>query len=268
VHGGAGAAPTTRQVRWFAAAALGLAEVARRLVRAGLRRPRSVRRKADRTLVTDLDIAIESRLRALIGRRFPDHGIVGEEAPPVRPESAYQWYIDPIDGTTSLVRGLPLFGTILGLHYRGRPLVGVIDLPVLGHRYHAALGLGAWRDHRRLRLRDVSRAGVADEIIAASNRPLFARFGAARAFDRLLREHPRVRGYGDCVAHAWAAEGSVGGLVDFGVHRWDIAATRILVEEAGGRFVIIGERGRGAGATFGILAGRPGVVRWLERRFG
>src|SRR5439155_2295528 len=71
------------------------------------------------------------------GRWFPDHGVIGEEYPPTRRESAFQWILDPIDGTEEFVHGVPTFGTMLALHHRGVPLVGVIDDPALDIRVHA-----------------------------------------------------------------------------------------------------------------------------------
>jgi histidinol phosphatase-like enzyme (inositol monophosphatase family) len=244
-----------------------LADQARRIVLARLRRGPRVRRKADDSPVTDIDLAVERRLRAMIRRRFPDHGILGEEFPEHLPEAPYQWMLDPIDGTLSLTHGLPFFGTIIGLHHRGRPVAGVIDFPMLGDRYHAARGLGAWRNHRRLRLRDVSASQVGDEIISAADRSRFAAFRSAGAFDRLLQRHRHVRGYYDCIAHAYAAEGLIGAVVDYGVKRWDISVTPLLIEEAGGRFLIMRQRGHGPDAEFAIIAGKPTVVRWLKGIF-
>ena len=256
---------STRSLHAFANT---LADEARRIVRSRLRRRPSVRRKADLSPVTDIDLAVERRLRALIQRRFPGHGIVGEEFPRHQSDAPYQWILDPIDGTLSLTHGLPYFGTIIGLHHRGSPVSGVIDFPMLGDRYHAARGLGAWRNRRRLGLRDVPATKLGDEIISAADRSRFADFGAAGAFDRLLRRHRHVRGYYYCIGHAYAAEGLIGAVVDYGVKLWDIAATRLLVEEAGGRFVIVRERRDGATTEYGIIAGKPTVVRWLERHFG
>lgn len=244
-----------------------LADEARAIVRARLRRAPSVRRKADRSPVTDIDLAVERRLRALIGRRFPGHGIIGEEFPEHRTESPWQWYLDPIDGTLSLTHGLPFFGTIIGIHHEGTPVAGVIDFPLLGDRYHAGRGIGAWRNGRRLRIRDVAAGRLRDEIVSAADRTQFAKFRLAGAFDRLFRTHRHVRGYYDCIGHAYAAEGVIGAVVDFGVKAWDIAATRLLVEEAGGRYALVGRRGQGTATEFGIIAGKPTVVRWLERMF-
>jgi histidinol phosphatase-like enzyme (inositol monophosphatase family) len=244
-----------------------LADEARAIVRSRLRRRPAVRRKADRSPVTDIDLAVERRLRALIERRFPGHGIIGEEFPAHRTDSPWQWYVDPIDGTLSLTHGLPFFGTIIGLHHEGTPVAAAIDFPVLGDRYHAARGRGAWRNGRRLRIRDVTPAERRDEIVSAADRTQFAKFRLAGAFDRLFRTHRHVRGYYDCIGHAYAAEGVIGAVVDFGVKGWDIAATRLLVEEAGGRYALVARRGEGPATEYGIIAGKPTVVRWLEGIF-
>jgi myo-inositol-1(or 4)-monophosphatase len=245
-----------------------LADRSRAIVRTRLRRGTTVRQKADHTPVTDIDLAVERRLRDMIRRRFPDHGILGEEFPEHRLDAPYQWILDPIDGTRSLTQGLPFFGTIIGVHYRGRPVAGAIDFPMLGDRYHAALGRGAWRNRRRLRLKDVPARQVGEQIISAAGRSYFAAFGSAAAFDQLQRRHPHVRGYTDCLGHALAAAGAIGAVVDFGVKRWDIAATPLLIEEAGGRFVIVKQLGSGPSAEFGIIAGKPMVVRWVKKLFG
>jgi myo-inositol-1(or 4)-monophosphatase len=255
---------STRDLHRFANT---LADEARAIVRARLRRAPAVRRKADQSPVTDIDLAVERRLRTLIERRFPDHGIIGEEFAEHRPGSPWQWYVDPIDGTLSLTHGLPFFGTIIGVHHEGQPVAGVMDFPMLGDRYHAGRGLGAWRNDRRLRVRDVARRQIRDEIVSAADRTQFAKFRVAGAFDRLFRTHRHVRGYYDCIGHAYAAEGVIGAVVDFGVKAWDIAATPLLVEEAGGRYALVARRGRGTTTEYGIIAGKPTVVRWLERLF-
>jgi histidinol-phosphatase len=253
--------------RRFYRAALRFARLARRVggrrIRAGFR----TRLKADASFVTDVDVAIERALRAAIGRAFPGHGVLGEELPATRPEAEYQWILDPIDGTTSLANGIPFYGTIIALHQRGRPLVGVIDLPALDRCYSAAVGLGAWRDGRRLQLRDAALGNLSREVVSVGDRARFVQCRAGGGFDRLMREHSQVRGYIDCIAHAFAAEGLLGAAVDYGVKLWDIAATQVLVEEAGGRYVCV-YRSRGTGnRLYGIICGKPAVVGWLRRRY-
>ena len=260
--------PRLTERRRYFRAALRFAAAARREVRAQTARGFARRLKADASFVTDADLAVEHRLRSAIHRAFPDHGIIGEEFPPLAPDAEYQWILDPIDGTLSFLHGIPFYGTIIALHYRGRPLVGVIDHPGLGTCYAAAAGLGAWRDGRRLRMDDIPPGAIKHEVISVGDRSRFARCGRSGAFDRLMRSHPQVRGYMDCIAHTFAAEGSLGGAVDYGIRLWDIAATQVLIEEAGGRFVIAHESNRGGLPIYGIICGKPTVVRWLERIFG
>ena len=261
--------PALAERRRYWQAALRFARLARRVgarrIAAGFR----TRLKGDASFVTDVDLAVERALRAAIGRAFPRHGIFGEELPPERPDAELQWILDPIDGTTSLKNGIPFYGTIIALHQRGRPLVGVVDLPGLDRCYSAAVGLGAWRDGTRLRLRDAPTHDLPTEVISVGDRARFVQCRAGAGFDRLLREHGEVRGYIDCIAHAFAAEGLIGAAADYGVKLWDIAATQVLVEEAGGRYVCAYRSSpRGAQpALYGIVCGKPTVVRWLMRRY-
>src|SRR5438034_36470 len=116
-------------VERYHAAAVEMADEARRIVEPAIERGFEVETKPDASLVTDIDHAVERRFRELIGRWFPDHGVIGEEYPPTHPESAFQWILDPIDGTEEFVHGVPTFGTMLGPHYRRVRPVGVIDHP-------------------------------------------------------------------------------------------------------------------------------------------
>jgi fructose-1,6-bisphosphatase/inositol monophosphatase family enzyme len=103
-------APTSADVERYHAAVSELADEARRVAAPMLERGLTTETKADASLVTDVDRAIERRLREMIGRWFPDHGILGEEFPPERAESTFQWILDPIDGTEELVHGIPTWG--------------------------------------------------------------------------------------------------------------------------------------------------------------
>lgn len=245
--------------REFLDAALALAAQTSALIRRTLARGPRVKTKPDGSYVTDADLAAEKLLRAGLSRRFPSHGICGEELPPVRPAASYQWLLDPIDGTLSFTRGIPLFGTIVGLWRRETPLVGVIDLPGLGQTCAAAAGLGCFLDGTRLRLGAARR--FSDELIAVCYRDQFERCGKAAAFDRLMKCGAQVRTYGDCFGHVLAARGAVGAMIDFDINPWDLAATQILIEEAGGKYVVLGRRG----AKSDIVFGKPAVVDRLVR---
>lgn len=258
--------PLAERRRYYRAA-LRFSRLARRIAQRRVARGFTARLKSDASFVTDVDLAVERALRRAIAQAFPDHGILGEELPPLRSDVPFQWILDPIDGTTSLTHGIPFYGTIIALHHAGTPLIGVIDLPALGRCYSAAVGLGAWCDGRRLRVRDASREGLDKEVVSAGDRDRFVQCRAGAAFDRLMREHPTVRGYVDCIAHAFAAEGLIGAVVDYGVKLWDIAATRVLIEEAGGRYVLAYQSRAKAPTLYGIICGKPAVVRRMERLF-
>jgi len=251
----------------FLSVALAITDESRALVRAALDRGFAHRHKADRTFVTDVDLAVEDRIRERLASAFPDHAVLGEERPDRRGGSDFEWVVDPIDGTLSLRHRVPLYGTILALRHRGAPVVGVIDLPGLERRYHAAAGLGAFRGRDRLRL--VEPESVDEEIVAIGDRRQFVAIGKLDVFERILAAHPVVRTYADCFGHALAIEGSVGAMVDFGLRVWDIAASEVLVREAGGRFVEIARRATPEGATtYDVLFGKPAVVERLLKVLG
>jgi hypothetical protein len=129
----------------------------------------SVETKLDRSLVTDVDRAVERQWERL-ERWFPDHGVIGEEYPPTRAASPFQWIMDPIDGTEEFVHGIPTFGTMLALHHRGVPLVGVIDHPALDIRVNAGVGLGTHRNGNPVRPEDTPGSRRAERSTARPER--------------------------------------------------------------------------------------------------
>lgn len=224
-------------------------------------------RKPDGSPVTEADLAVEDLIRARLRAAFPDHGILGEERAEDAAAAGFQWIIDPIDGTRSFCRQIPLYGILLALRHEGRSLVGAMALPGLDLVYAGALGLGATRNGERIRLpAGPSAPPDENEIIAIGDRRQFVSCGQAAVFDRLMRSGPIVRTYSDCFGHALAIDGRVGAMVDFDLRIWDLAATEVLVREAGGRFVCVnaGAPGTEAAARYNVVFGKPHVVEWLE----
>jgi fructose-1,6-bisphosphatase/inositol monophosphatase family enzyme len=233
--------PPVVEVERYHAAAIELADEARRIVRGALAAGFGTETKADRSLVTSVDRAIEQRLRAMIERWFPDHGILGEEYPPTRPQSPYQWIMDPIDGTEEFVHGIPTYGTMLALHRQGTPLVGIIDHPALDLRVNAGVGLGTYRNGERVRLPDAPRAVLAEEVrLVLSARLNFTRHrDEGPLFERLTHAFPNHRIYRAAYAHTAVVSGAADAMVDMHNHIWDQAPSRVLIEEAGGRYVVV-----------------------------
>jgi histidinol-phosphatase len=254
----------------YHAAAVELADAARRIVKPALERGFKVETKPDQSPVTDVDRAVEQHLRALIDQWFPEHGVLGEEYPPTRPASPFQWIMDPIDGTEELVHGIPTFGTMLALHHRGVPLVGVIDHPALDIRVSAGTGLGTYRNGRRIRLDETPVSSCAEGVrLALSARVNFTRHvDEGRLFERLTREYPNHRIYRAAYAHTATVMGAADAMVDMHNHVWDLAPSQVLIEEAGGRYVVVRDFPAPDGSRIlSAVFGRPAVVDRLVALF-
>jgi histidinol-phosphatase len=254
----------------FHTKALEFSTSARSLILSQMAAGFEVKRKPDNSFVTSVDLRVEEHLRGLIQRHFPDHGIVGEEFSPANPGAAYQWIMDPIDGTEDFVQHLPTFGSILALHYRGEPVVGVIDHPVLDIRVSAAFGLGAHFNGRRVKLADIDPAAIdGTERVMLPARANFIKYrDDGRLFDALARAHPNHRIYRSCYAHTCAVLGQADAAVDYGNPIWDVAATRVLIEEAGGKFTMVRTWDvPSLGWVYGSAFGKPTLVDRLATCF-
>jgi histidinol-phosphatase len=214
------------------------------------RRDLVIEAKPDRTYVTEADRAIERRIRERIGQAYPDHGLVGEEYGNEAGHGRVTWYIDPIDGTHNFMRGVPLFGTLLGIEADGDLEVGVMSAPALGGRWFARRGGGAWAigsvgpDVARRRSIHVSRVGKLEDAQVLYSSPYdIAESGAAPGLPALIGDVWRDRGFGDFWGYALVAEGAAEAMVEVGPKSWDLAAPLVIVEEAGGRMTDLqGER--------------------------
>ena len=250
-------------VERYHTAALAMADEARRIIRPALERGFHVETKADGSVVTDVDHAVERRLRDMIAESFPDHGVIGEEYPPTRPDSPWQWILDPIDGTEEFVNGMPTWGAILALHHRGEAIVGVIDHPALDIRVNAAVGMGTYRNGARVRLTDTRDDAPPQKIrLVMSARLNFARhIDEGHVFDALTHQFPNHRIFRAAYAHTAAATGAVDAMIDMHNQVWDLAASRVLIEEAGGRYEVVRDFPAADGARrLSAVFGKPGAV--------
>jgi histidinol-phosphatase len=189
--------------------------------------------KQDRSPVTLADRGAEQLLRSTLLGRFPQDGFLGEESGATPGSSGYRWIIDPIDGTRSFVRGVPLWATLVGLEFKGELIAGVAHLPALRQTYRALRGDGAFRDDRPVRVSRVS--GLSEAHVFYSSLSWFAKAGREAQFLKLLKATERQRGYGDFYGFVLVAQGSGDLMVEHGVHAWDLGALIPIVEEAGGK---------------------------------
>lgn len=219
--------------------ALALADRADAITLRHFRTQFAVRTKADRTPVTEVDEAVERMIREELKRERPDDGIIGEEFGSNRRER--NWIIDPIDATKNYVRGIPIFATLIARD----DAVGVISAPALGRRWWASRGDGAFCNGERIRVSAIddfanAQIGYDDVVGFREKEPRFL---------DLLRRCGRSRGFGDFWTHMLVAEGAIEIAIEPEVAHWDMAAVRVIVEEAGGRFTNLRGEARADGGS-------------------
>jgi myo-inositol-1(or 4)-monophosphatase len=194
----------------------------------------SVDLKADQSPVTIADRKAEEILRKKISRHFPGHGIIGEEFGNDNPDAEWVWTIDPVDGTRSFVRGLPLFASMIALLHNREPVLGIIELPALGETAWAVKGKGAFSNGKPLNVS--SRPRLKGAFVAVADHYCFRSEKCTFLYNRLNQEAGIVRTYPDAFGHLMAIRGVVDVMVDPLAKIWDYAPCKILAQEAGGRF--------------------------------
>jgi histidinol-phosphatase len=193
-----------------------------------------IEQKADTSPVTIADKSAEKLIRDAVAAAFPHDGFLGEEFGDQPSSSGFRWVIDPIDGTKSFVRHVPIWATLVGLEYKGEQIGGVAYIPVLGMTYRALRGDGAYMNERRIRVSGVE--SLAESSLCYSSMGWFTRAGREQCFHSLYKQTKRQRGHGDFYGFVLVAEGAADIMLEHGVNPWDVAATKAIVEEAGGRF--------------------------------
>jgi histidinol-phosphatase len=219
----------------------------------------AVRTKPDRTPVTDADQRVEEVIRATLARTRSRDAVLGEETGSTG-WGPRRWVVDPIDGTKSFLRGVPVWATLLALMVEDEVVAAVVSAPALGRRWWAAKGSGAWAGKSLLHARRCTVSGVAalsDASLSYASLDGWERRGRLEAFLRLTRACWRTRAYGDFWSYALLAEGAVDVAAEPELALHDMAAPSLLVAEAGGRFSGLdgtpGPLGGSAVATNGLL---------------
>jgi myo-inositol-1(or 4)-monophosphatase len=195
------------------------------------RRDLAVETKADRTIVTEADRGAERLMREMIARRFPDHGILGEEFGPERLDAEFVWVLDPVDGTVSFAAGVPLFGTLIALQARGQPVLGVIHQPVLGELVVGDES-GTFCNDRRVRCSTTAR--LEDAMVMTTSVTDVEVHQNGPAFLSMIRRAKTFRGWGDCYGYLMVALGRADLMCDPQMNPWDVAALIPVIRGAGG----------------------------------
>jgi len=194
----------------------------------------TVETKADRTPVTRADRECEAKIVECLSARFPDHGFLGEELGERPGGSHARWIIDPIDGTKNFIRGLPFFATLIALEEEGEVTTGVMYAPALNDLLYARSGQGAFANGQRVRVSEVADLREA-MLIHGGLKDLKVR-PCWQPFLRLVDVTERQRGFGDALGHSLVIRGQAEVALEPEIKPWDVAATKIIVTEAGGRY--------------------------------
>jgi len=227
-------------------------------------RVRTVERKEDRSLVSDLDRRCEEMIARRVLAAFPSHAILGEESAsrPRAPEGReWLWVIDPLDGTHNYLRGIPLYAVSIGVVHRGVFAAGVVNVPAEGRLYTAEQGSGAFMNGARIRASDRADLGACSISFDSDIRSDFPR--KARAIGALGQAVFNLRMLGSSARSlAMVADGTLDGAVEFGDYPWDFAAGVVLVREAGG-IITDAAGGEIPCARSGYIAAGPGTHAML-----
>ena len=191
--------------------------------------------KEDDTPVTAADRKAEELIRKRIKDKFPDHAILGEEFGLSENEgTSHRWYIDPIDGTKSFLRGLPLYSVLIGLEIEGIVEVGAAYFPAMDEMIAAASGEGCWWNGRRAAVSDVK--SLAQSVVVFSDVGSFAKYQRSEAWERIKETTCFRSGLGDAYGHMLVATGRAELMLDPIMSVWDCAPFPPILKEAGGYF--------------------------------
>ncbi|MEI8019041.1 MAG: inositol monophosphatase family protein [Schlesneria sp.] len=200
----------------------------------------AVERKGDASPVTEADRGAELLIRERLADSFPHDAILGEEFPDKPGTTGFRWILDPIDGTKSFIHGVPLFGTLIGVEFNLRCVIGVCRFPALNEVVYAARGGGAWwqigdREPRRARV--ATTTNIEEATFCTTNVTRWQKINRWNELETLLNSVHLARGWGDCFGHMLVATGRAELMIDPAMNPWDAAALLPIVEEAGGYFV-------------------------------
>jgi histidinol-phosphatase len=231
-------------------------ENARRIRETGI----SAETKPDDSPVTIADRENERLIREAIEADFPDDGILGEEGSLKAGTSGRRWIIDPIDGTRDFVRGNRFWCILIALEEAGESVVGVAHFPMLGETYWGVRGRGSYLHDRRLHASSVS--SLEDAAFSPNSLNLAAARAHLSNVEKLMQRSWSVRSYGGALDACLIAAGQVDVWFEPKVAPWDLAALKLIIEEAGGVFLALdGSRSIEQGTAVGCAPGLAAAVR-------
>ncbi|AEP29151.1 inositol-1-monophosphatase [Brumicola nitratireducens] len=225
-----------------------------------------IEQKGENDFVTKIDREAEQTIIYKIQQSYPDHTFVGEEGGIVAGNDDYKWIIDPLDGTTNFIKGIPHFAVSIALQYKGRLDQAVVFDPIRGELFTASRGNGAQLNGHRIR---ASQAKELGSTILATAFPFKNKDSLNEymtSFNQIFSECGDIRRGGSAALDmAYVAAGRFDGYWERGIKPWDIAAGELLVRESGG-LVTDFAGGNDPLLSGEIVAGSPRVVQALVKR--
>lgn len=186
--------------------------------------------------VTTADRAAERAISKALARRWPDHGLEGEEYGHRNPDARMRWIVDPIDGTRAFILGLPIWGTLIGLMDGDSPVIGMMDQPYTRERFWSGERASYFRapdgNERRIRTRNCG--ALADAMVTSTDPGLFITAKERRGFKAVKERVRSVRYGGDCYAYCLLAAGLIDIVIEAGLKTYDVVALIPIIERAGG----------------------------------
>jgi inositol-phosphate phosphatase / L-galactose 1-phosphate phosphatase / histidinol-phosphatase len=229
-----------------------LADISEPIAKKYFRLPNGEIAKEDDSPVTKADREIEKIIREEIEKKFPTHGIIGEEFGDIRTDSDFVWILDPIDGTSSFIIGRPIFGTLIALSHQGKSVLGIMNQPITSERWVGISGQGSWFNNKKIQTRNCLE--ISDAILASSSSFYFQN-GDEEILKRIsaVTKYQKIGGIiygGDCYSYASLASGFIDAVIDPGLKVYDYAALQPIIEMAGG--VVTDWEGNDLGLQSGV----------------
>jgi len=208
--------------------------------------------KTDGSEVSEVDIDAEQMAKQLLLDAFPNDGFLGEERGETKGKSGFRWVVDPIDGTASFVRGVPLFGTLIGLENEGKPIAGAASMPAMGEHISAVIGEGVKyqaKNQRETYVGVSSTSSLEDALVCTTSYDYFKQTNSQSLYSNLIDCGCSIRGWSDCYAYMLLCTGRIDGVIEPLLHPWDITPWLPIISESGGIYSPIARGGIASNAS-------------------
>ena len=221
--------------------------------------------KGDKSPVTELDRSLEQLFRETALKEFPTYGVIGEEFGNSNRDAEFQWVIDPIDGTMSMVNRVPTFGTMIALMHNNIPIWGAIDHPITNIMHYGSVATGGVYDETGtvLPLFKKDERALKEVMIATAAPGTFHRSDKISVLQGLIAKLPNIRIYYDCFAHSMVLRGGIASNVDVGLRIWDVAAPMAMIKARGGECFLLYPWSGETNERLGLVFGAPGITEKL-----